>query len=475
MTYQEIKRIVEEKSIQTIDIKLTNLFGGLHHITLPVSRLNENLFKNGIGIDGSSIPGFKTKGRSDASLIPDMSTGFIDPFWDSPTLSFIGGVFFAGTDTPYPLDPRQTAIRAHNYLKESGIADRSMWGPELEFHIFNSVRWANTVNSSSYRIDSSEADWTTCEFCDTPTPYPIAHQSGYHAAPPRDKYYKVREQMVKILTDMNVPVKYHHHEVGGSGQCEIEIELVPMLSGADAIVLIKYVSKMVACQNDLVVTYMPKPLYNEAGNGMHFHQHLFQGNKPVFYDENGYEGLSKNALYYIGGLLYHGSAILAITNPSTNSYKRLVPGFEAPVRAMFGIGNRSAAVRVPKYATQPDKKRIEFRPSDATTNGYLAMAAQMMAGIDGIKNKIDPVELGYGPFDEDVMALPEEKRNKIPQLPTTLSHALMALEKDHEFLLQGDVFSKNMIENWINWKMEREVIELRNRPHPYEVELYFDV
>jgi len=475
MTVQEVRQFAKDNSIDAIDIKFCNLFGGMHHITLPVEQLGESLLTNGIGIDGSSVPGYKTNGRSDAILIPDINTAIIDPFWDSNVLSFLGSVYFAGTKEPFPLDPRQVAYRAEKHLENIGIATDSFWGPELEFYIFNSIDYSNDNNHASYIINSDEAHWAGSQ-PDNPKSVknPISYQRGYHAAPPRDKYFNLRQRMSSIIQEFGIPVKYHHHEVGRAGQEEIEIEMGPLRQSGDAVFLIKYITKMAAHNAGQIVTYMPKPLYNEAGSGMHFHQHLFKNKKPIFYDKENDEGLSQTALYYIGGILKHGAALLAITNPSTNSYKRLVPGFEAPVKAMFGIGNRSAAVRIPKYATQPNKKRIEFRPPDATTNAYLAMAAQLMAGIDGIQNKIDPVKLGYGPFDVDISQLTEKQRNSIPSLPTTLEGALIALRNDHDFLLKGDVFNERLIDNWISNK-EKEIIGLRKRPHPFEMELYFDI
>ncbi len=476
MNLQEIEKFADSYSVESLDIKFTNLFGGLHHITMPVSYLNEALFEKGIGIDSSSVPGFKSHGRSDAVIIPDPDTAFIDPYWEKPTLSFLASVYRAADKSVYPLDPRQTAINAEKHLIKSGIADKSVWGPELEFHIFNSLSYRNTNNNASYKVMSNEAEWNECDlFEENVSSCSIPHQRGYHIAPPQDKHYMLRQKMMDTALSFGIDVKYHHHEVGRAGQSEIEIELGPLLKSADAVVMLKYICKMTAKAGDCCLTFMPKPLYNEAGNGMHFHQHLFKEGKPVFYDADGYEGLSKTALYYIGGILAHGSALLALTNPSTNSYKRLVPGFEAPVRAMFGAGNRSAAIRIPRYAIEPDQKRIEFRSPDAACNAYLAMAAQLMAGIDGIQNKIDPTELGMGPHDQDISLMSKETQETIPELPTNLKDAIDALEKDHDFLTKDAVFSENMIENWIDWKLNNEYQEIQKRPHPYEMRLYFDV
>lgn len=476
MDIHNILKLIKENEIETIDLKFSNLFGGIHHLTIPAQNLNPNIFTQGIGIDGSNIPGLKFKsGSSDAVIIPDPDALFIDPFWDSPTLSFLCSVYSVQDRQPYPLDPRQVAMKAERFLEKTGFADTSLWGPELEFYIFDSMKFFNETNFAGYFIGSSEKTWDNSIEQGVGIPYPIAYKRGYHAAPPEDKHYNLRNYICNHLLSFGIPIKYHHHEVGAPGQAEIETMLAPLVRSGDNSVLIKYASKMEAAEHGCCVTFMPKPLFNEAGSGQHFHQQLFKNDKPVFYDEKGYAGLSQTALHYIGGLLTHGAALLALTNPSTNSYKRLVPGFEAPVKAIFGLGNRSAAVRIPHYADQPDKKRIEFRPPDATCNPYIAMAAQLMAGIDGIKNKIDPVKAGFGPFDTDITKLSQEDRDAILSLPSSLDEALDALKNDHQFLLEGDVFCEELIENWIEWKVEKELTQVRNRPHPYEIELYFNV
>ncbi|MEI6093631.1 MAG: hypothetical protein WCQ47_08150, partial [bacterium] len=303
----------------------------------------------------------------------------------------------------------------------------------------------------------------------------IPHHGGYHAAPPQDDLYNERSMMVKVIEESGINVRYHHHEVGGPGQSEIEIELQPIQKVGDVATWVKYIIKMVAKENGRTATFMPKPLYNEAGNGMHFHQMLFKDGKPLFYDKNGYAGLSELALYYVGGILKHGPSLLALTNPSTNSYKRLIPGFEAPVNLFFSLANRSAAIRVPKYAIEPNEKRIEFRPPDGTCNVYLAVAAQLMAGLDGIKNKIDPRKEGFGPIDKNIFALSKEELCGIKSLPTSLKEAMQALKDDHSYLLEGDVFNEDILDTIINWKMEKEYNEVRNRPHPYEMRLYYDL
>jgi glutamine synthetase len=376
---------------------------------------------------------------------------------------------------PFRGDPRRIAWKAERYLKEAGIADISYWGPEFEFYLFDSVKYGMDVNYSFYQIESEEGDWNAAG-ADLGVPgSKIPRKGGYHAIPPLDRMYNLRAEMVKVIEDYGIKVRYHHHEVGGPGQEEIEIPLGPLLKMADATQRIKYIVKMVARKHDKTATFMPKPLYGEAGSGMHFHQRLEKGEKPIFYDEKGYAGLSETALHYIGGLLKHGPALLAITNPSTNSYKRLTPGYEAPVNLFFGLANRSAAVRIPRYAVEPHEKRFEFRPPDATCNVYLAMAAQLLAGIDGIKKKVDPSDEGFGPIDANVFALPLKEREAIRKLPVSLREALEALEQDNEFLTQGKVFPDNFVSSWITYKMENEYYAVRNRPHPYEMRLYYDV
>jgi glutamine synthetase len=470
LNIDQVIQFAQDNSVTNIDIKFTNLFGGAHHITLPVQLLDKVLFEQGVGIDGSSIPGFKTENTNDMVLIPDPETAVIDPFWENVTLSLIGSVFETESKDAFRLDPRQICQKACNYLKSTGLADKSLWGPEFEFYIFDSIELNNDVNASSVIINSLEAGLGSCDHGDI---YTIKHESGYHRSPPNDRYFNIRDRMSSMLQDFGYPVKYHHHEVGGLGQSEIEIKLLTAQKAGDAAMAMRYICKNIARQNGKCVTFMPKPLYNEAGSGMHFHQHLFKGDTPLFFEKDGYAGLSQTALYYIGGLLKHGPALLAITNPSTNSYKRLVPGFEAPVKAIFGLGNRSAAIRIPKYANSPETKRIEFRPPDGTCNVYLAVAAQLMAGIDGILNKIDPTEHGFGPYDIDITGLPKEELDAIPGLPTSLDEAIKALDSDHDFLFTGNVFSSEFIQNWTK-KLQSDLKEVRQRPHPYEMQLYFD-
>jgi glutamine synthetase len=470
-SFDQARQYIKEHNIRIVDLKFCDLYGRWHHLTVPVSQFSPELMENGIGFDGSAV-GLKSVKAGDMVLVPELSTAMLDPFWQAATISFICTTLEADTHDIFPNDPRNIAIRSEEYLQKTGIASESRWGPEFEFYIFDSVSYECGVNRASYRIDCSEADWNSAEGGHG---HYIPLHGGYHAIPPKDQFYNLRSEMCLRLEAMGVPVKYHHHEVGGPGQSEIETPMMGLVQAGDATMIIKYVTKMTAHQNDKTVTFMPKPLYGEAGSGMHFHQHLFKDGANVFYDANGYGCLSKTALYYIGGLLTHGPALLAFTNPSTNSYSRLVPGFEAPVNCFFSLGNRSAAVRIPKYANQPDTARMEFRPPDATCNVYLALAAMLLAGMDGIQRQIDPTEAGFGPIDANIFAWTDEQRSKIKSLPGTLNEALVALENDYDFLLAGDVFSELMIKQWVDYKRNQEYYPVRNRPHPYEMSLYFDV
>ena len=469
-TFEEASAFIQERSVVQVDLKFSDLWGRWHHVTLPVSRFNPKLMENGVGFDGSSV-GFKSVSAGDMVMVPELGTGFLDPFWEVPTLSFICATLEADTRQIFPYDPRNIALRAEEFLKQTGIADCSIWGPEFEFYIFDGVSYQNTMNTASYRVESAEADWKSYELG---SGYGIPLHGGYHAIPPLDRLYNLRSRITMHLEAMGVAVKYHHHEVGGPGQCEIETSLLPLLKAADATLLIKYLTRMTAFEAGMTATFMPKPLYGEAGSGMHFHQHIWKDGVNLCYDPAGYGSMSKLAFHYMAGLLHHGGAVMAFTNPSTNSYRRLIPGYEAPISAIFSLANRSAAIRIPKYANRPDTARFEFRPPDATANPYLAMAAQLMAGIDGILKEMDPTAMGLGPVDENIFAWSEEERAKIKSLPTSLEQAMDALEADHDFLLAGGVFNEDLIQRWIARKRQEER-EVRNRPHPYEIELYYDL
>ena len=469
--FEQARRYVDEHDVQMVDLKFCDLWGRWHHLTVPAGQFTPNLMACGIGFDGSAV-GLKSVKAGDMVLVPDLSTGMMDPFWDMPTLSFICITLEADTHDIFTHDPRNIAICAEAYMRESGIADESRWGPEFEFYVFDDVGYQCGINQASYRLDSKEADWNSAEGGHG---HYIPIHGGYHAIPPKDQLYNLRAEMTLCLEAMGVPVKYHHHEVGGPGQVEIETPMMGLVAAGDATMMVKYVSKMTAHAHNQTVTFMPKPLYGEAGNGMHFHQHLFKEGRNLFYDPEGYGCISQLGMYYIGGLLTHGAALLALTNPSTNSYRRLVPGFEAPINAFYSLGNRSAAIRIPKYANQPDTARFEFRPPDATCNVYIALAAQLLAGLDGIRREIDPSAAGFGPIDADIFAWSDAQRAEIKQLPGSLDEALRALEADHEFLLVNEVFSQELLEQWVTYKREEEYYPVRNRPHPYEVKLYFDV
>jgi len=467
---EEVRVFVEENAIEMVDLKFCDMAGRWHHLTMPETQLNAKLMDRGVGFDGSAL-GLKSVKSGDLVLIPDLETAFVDPFWDIPTLSLLCNIHEADSYKSFDLDPRSIVRKAQVLLKSSTVADESLWGPEFEFYIFDSAAFKNESCSAGYSFSSLEGEsGDTSDF-----PYHNPPSGGYHALPPRDRTYNLRSLMTFHLQEMGVPVKYHHHEVGGSGQVEIETPMLGMLEAGDAGMKVKYVARMTAFQFGLSVTFMPKPMFGVAGSGMHFHQMLRKSGENVFYDSAGYGSLSQIAHYYIGGLLMHGPALLALTNPSTNSYRRLVPGFEAPVNAFFSLGNRSAAIRIPKYAGNPESARMEFRPPDATCNIYLALAAQLLAGLDGIKNKIDPEEAGFGPIDEDIFSWPEARRAKVKSLPRSLEEALQALEKDSDFLTRDGIFQEEMLDQWAEAKREQEIRKIQNRPHPYEMELYFDL
>ncbi|HXK10573.1 MAG TPA: type I glutamate--ammonia ligase [Vicinamibacteria bacterium] len=469
-TLDEAVGFIRHKSVAMVDLKFCDIWGRWRHVTLPAARFNAALIESGVGFDGSSL-GLTAVKSGDLVLVPELGTAFLDPFWDAPTISFLCATLEADTRRPFPHDPRTLAARAEEFLRASGVGDASLWGPEFEFYLFDGVSYENGMNVAAYRVESREADWKSHELGGG---YTIPRHGGYHAIPPQDHLFNARTKICQHLEAMGVEVKYHHHEVGGPGQCEIETRMLPMVRAADVTLLAKYVARMTAREMGLTATFMPKPLYGEAGSGLHFHQQVFSGEENAFYDPAGYGCLSETARFYVGGLLAHGPAVMALTNPSTNSYRRLVPGYEAPVTAIFSLGNRSAAIRIPKYANRPQSARIEFRPPDATCNPYLAIAAQLMAGIDGVRRRIDPTERGFGPYDEDVFSWPAEKGSRIQALPTSLEQALDALERDHEFLLEGGVFSREMLDRVATRKRDEERA-VRDRPHPYEIELYYDL
>lgn len=471
MNKDKVWRIIQENNIQNIDFKYNDLSGRWYHISFPVERF-DMVLERGISFDGSSIPGMKAVEAGDLVILPDLDSAWIEPFWDTPTLSFISNIFEADTRRGIKKDPRSVAMRAENYLKATGAADLSLWGPELEFYIFDKASFYATDYSSYYCFSSNRAA-DSLELKDI-TAYAEKSRKGYHIIHPFDTYYHLRESIIKIAKDAGIKIKYHHSEVGLAGQEEIELERIELLKAADAVLLLKHITRNVAYQNNKFVTFMPKPLYNLPGNGLHFHIQLIKEDENIFYDESKYAGLSDTAISFIVGILKHAPAITLFTNPSTNSFKRLVSGFEAPVKLFFGIANRSAAIRIPKYAVSKEEKRIEFRPSDATCNPYLAMSAILMAGIDGVLNQYTLDGTAFGPYDDNIFEWSESKRNKLLSLPTNLNEAIEAIEKDHDFLLKGNVFDSKLIEDFIEHKRQ-EIKSVESRPHPQEMILYFNL
>ena len=464
----DVQTFVRDRRIQMVDLRFCGLWGQWHHVSLPAARLGPTVLERGIGFDGSAL-GIKSVKAGDMTLVPDLGAGFVDPWAAVPTLAFICQAFEAGTREPSPYDPRLVTRRAEEVLAGSGIADRSMWGPEFEFYLFDSVAVENSLHVASYRIESAEGAWRRAQ---PGSGYVIPIHGGYHAAPPFDRLHDARTRITLALEAMGIEVKYHHHEVGGPGQCEIEIPLLPALRAADAVMLVKYAVRMTALELGLTATFLPKPLHGEAGSGMHYHQCLWRGDTNAFHAADGYAHLSDAARQYIAGLLTNGPAVMGLTNPTTNSYRRLVPGFEAPVSAFFSLANRSAAVRIPKYADRPESTRMEFRPPDAMGNPYFSIAAQLLAGLDGIRRRLDPTALGFGPVDDDIFAWTPERRAQVRALPTSLGEALCALERDREFLTAHGVFTDEVLDRWIA-KRRAEERDVQVRPHPYEIELYY--
>ncbi len=453
---EKIKKEIKIRQIKFIDLKTIDLVGRLHHITIPFKEgILETLCDEGVGFDGSSY-GFSKVEQSDMILTPDFSTAVIDPFREVPTLSVLTEIHLTDAKkTRFNQDGRYVATKAENYLTKSGIADQSLWGPEFEFYIFSNVKFDTKTSSSFYHLEHQE------EF----------FKNAYHAANPFDIYDDFRDEASILFEHLGINVKYHHHEVGERGQQEIEIQFDQLLNISDKIVLGKYLLFNLAKQKNLHLTFMPKPMFRQAGNGLHIHQYLTKKNKNIFYGKDKYGNLNDLALSFIGGLLKHSPALCAFTNPSTNSYKRLVPGFEAPVAITFGKANRSAAIRIPSYIKNPAEARFEYRPPDATANPYLLMSAMLMAGIDGIKNNIDPVKEGLGPVDTNIY---DDNKNNISFLPQNLEEALEALARDNNFLQQGGVFTEDLINQWIMIK-HREIESIATMPHPYEFKLYFNL
>ena len=470
-TVEEILAFCRENGVRMIDFKTVDLRGRWHHITIPMERFDADTLRYGIGFDGSNF-GYAAVEKSDMVFVPDTGSAHLDPFTAIPTLSMTGDVQVIAQpeNQRFGQYARSVTQRAEEYMRETGIADKMVVGPEFEFYLFDSTSFENAPDHAFFRVDAAEAEWNTG--APDGSGYQIGHHDGYHAALPQDTTYDLRNDICLKMADWGVKVKYHHHEVGGPGQLEIEVEPESLTEMADKTMITKYIIKNAAIQNGQTATLMPKPIHGEAGNGMHVHIWLWKDGKPLFYDEKGYSSLSDTALYFIGGLLKHAASLCAITNPSTNSFKRLVPGFEAPVTIGYATANRSSIIRIPAYAKTPAQKRFELRNPDATCNPYYAYAAILMAGLDGIQNKIDPHANGWGPYDFNLFNLSEEDKKRIQGLPKSLGEALDALEADHDYLTAGGVFPEELIHNWIKLKRAEEE-ELSRIPTPAEFQRYY--
>lgn len=465
----DVTKIIKDQGIKLVDFKFCDLLGTWQHFTTTLTEYDESIFTEGLGFDGSSIRGWKAIHASDMLVIPDPSTAWVDIFNQEPTLSLVCTIVDPMTKEPYDRDPRGVAEKAEAYLKSTGIADTAFMGPEAEFFIFDDVRYDYTSNGSFHSIDSVEGIWNSGREEFPNLGNKIRHKEGYFPVAPADTQQDIRNEMCLELEKAGVPIERQHHEVATAGQAEIDIRFAPLKVMGDWMMYYKYIIKNIAKKHNKVVTFMPKPLFGDNGSGMHTHMSLWKDGKPLFAG-NGYAGLSEMALFYIGGVLKHAKALTAICNPTTNSFKRLVPGFEAPVNLAYSARNRSAAIRIPTYSNNPKAKRIEFRTPDPAANFYLAGSALLLAGLDGIQNRIDPGD----PLDKNLYELPPEELAKVPSVPDSLLGAIEALEADHDFLLKGDVFTKDFIQNWIELK-KKEYDALRLRPHPYEFYLYFDL
>lgn len=473
MNAKSIISYAAENEAKFVSVRFTDLPGAWHHLTYPIHNLTEDVFEDGFGFDASSLRGWAAINESDMLLIPDPSRVWIDPFAEETTICLIANVVEPITKEGYGLDPRSVALRAESYLRFTGIADTINVGPEAEFFIFDNVGFHNEQSSAGFTIDSEEGHWNSRRPGDLDNPnlgYHIRAKEGYVPVAPMDTLVDLRNAISLVLADVGIDVECHHHEVATAGQCEIDFRFSNLLHTADNVMLFKNIVKNTAVMHGKTATFMPKPLYGDNGSGMHCHQSLWKEGNPLFAGEE-YAGLSEMAKFYIGGLLKHAPALVAFAAPTTNSYKRLVPGFEAPVNLAYSARNRSAAVRIPMFSPSPKAKRLEFRPPDPSCNPYITFAALLMAGLDGIQNRIDPGE----PLDKDIYDLPPEELANVPSLPGSLDQALDALEKDHEFLLKGDVFTRSLIERWISYKREKEITPLRLRSHPLEFSMYYDV
>jgi len=466
----KILSFVKTNNIKFIDMKFMDFPGQWQHFTIPANQFDKSTFSDGLGFDGSSIRGWKHINESDMLIIPDANTMFVDPFIEAPTLSLICDVYEPATKEKYSRCPRNIATKATEYLKSTGIADTVYFGPEAEFFVFDDVRFNSAPNGCFYEVDSIEGRWNSGRDEEPNLGYKPRYKEGYFPVPPTDSLMDLRNEMVLNLINAGINVEAQHHEVASGGQCEIDLRFEPLLKASDQMLMFKYIVKNTAKEHNKTVTYMPKPIMGDNGSGMHVHTSLWKKGKPLFAG-TGYAGLSEMGLYFIGGLLKHAPSLLAFTNPTTNSYKRLVPGFEAPVNLAYSQRNRSASVRIPMYSASPKAKRVEFRCPDPSCNPYLAFSAIMMAGLDGIMNRIDPGD----PLEKDIYDMSPEELKDVPSTPPTLEGALEALANDHEYLLKCDVFTEDVIKTWIDYKTAKEIKPMSLQPHPHEFALYYDV
>jgi glutamine synthetase len=470
---EEVMKYVKSEDVEMISLTNVDLTGRWKHVTLPVDQLNEELFVKGVGLSLASYRGYKTIEAGDGRAVPDPETAYIDVFSKIKTLRMLCDIR-EGDGSQFNKDPRNIARRAEKYLDDLGLG-QSIWLPELEFYIFDDVRFISEVNRSLYIIDAQEAHWNADRDEGPNLGYKIGYRKGSQSMPPRDRLNDIRDLMVRRIKDLGIPVRYHHHESGAAGQVEIELHCQPLLRTGDAVLISKHIIKNTAVEHGKTATFMPKPLFIEPGSGMHLHIYLTDGKMSLFWDKTGYACLNDLALQFIAGLLEHTPAVMAFTNPTTNSYKRFAPGHAVPAFLSFSTSNRTSAVRIPGYAMSEKELRIEYRIPDPACNPYLVLAAVLLAGLDGIQKKLDPRRLGYGPFDFNLYELPAEERRKMKSLPSTLEEALIALEDDHEFLLCGDVFDRDFIRTWTDLKMKDDVLVLNQRPHPHEFMRYYDI
>lgn len=471
MEAKEVIKWIKDREVQAVDLRFVDLPGLWQHFTVTPSEVTEESFAEGFGFDGSSIRGFQEIQESDMILFPDPDSSFEDPFTKVRTLNIICNVVDPVTGEPYTRDPRHISQKAEKHLISTGIGDSAYFGPEPEFFVLDDVRFDQTYNQGYYYIDSVEGFWNSGREENPNLGYKPRYKEGYFPVPPMDSLQDIRTEMVLTLQQVGVPVEVHHHEVGTAGQCEIDMRFDNLTSMGDKFLKYKYIVKNVARRYNKTVTFMPKPIFMDNGSGMHVHQSLWKSGKNLFYQSGTYASISKTAIHYIGGLLKHAPSLLAFCAPTTNSYRRLVPGFEAPINLVYSQRNRSACIRIPLYSKSEKAKRLEFRPPDPSCNGYLAFSAMLMAGLDGIQNKIVPPD----PMDKDLYDLEPEEMAKVQSTPGSLEEVLSALEKDHDYLLKGDVFTKDVIDTWLEYKRSREVDAIRLRPHPYEFALYFDI